>query len=168
MTVDRADELARAPLTYPTPGCSLLPEVAGWQLSRVLGRGPDLLDRAASALFTWRVHLGAGLRVAAPADRVGVDVVVDLSLGLGPLALRAPCRVVAVIDEPDRRGFAYGTLPGHPERGEEAFLLEVGAEGLVTFRVIAVSEPATTVARFGGPVTRAVQRAIVRRYLAAL
>ena len=29
--------------------------------------------------------------------------------------LRAPCRVVYVIDEPDVRGFAYGTLPGHPE-----------------------------------------------------
>jgi hypothetical protein len=28
----------------------------------------------------------------------------------------AVCRVVAVIDEPDRFGFAYGTLPDHPER----------------------------------------------------
>ena len=36
--------------------------------------------------------------------------------------LQAPCRVVYVIDEPDIRGFAYGTLPGHPESGEERFV----------------------------------------------
>jgi uncharacterized protein (UPF0548 family) len=35
--------------------------------------------------------------------------------------LQAPCRVVYVIDEPDIRGFAYGTPPGHPESGEERF-----------------------------------------------
>ena len=40
---------------------------------------------------------------------------------LGPV--RAPCRVVYVVDEPDRRGFAYGTLPGHAESGEELFLV---------------------------------------------
>ena len=40
---------------------------------------------------------------------MGSEVIVHL----GPV--RAPCRVVYVVDEPDRRGFAYGTLPGHPE-----------------------------------------------------
>jgi uncharacterized protein (UPF0548 family) len=30
-----------------------------------------------------------------------------------------PCRVVYVVDEPRRAGFAYGTLPGHPEIGGE-------------------------------------------------
>jgi uncharacterized protein (UPF0548 family) len=28
------------------------------------------------------------------------------------------------VDEPGRRGFAYGTLPGRPETGEEAFVVE--------------------------------------------
>jgi uncharacterized protein (UPF0548 family) len=32
-------------------------------------------------------------------------------------------RVVAVADEPDRCGFAYGTLPGHAVCGEEAFVV---------------------------------------------
>jgi uncharacterized protein (UPF0548 family) len=49
--------------------------------------------------------------------------VLILSLGVAAIRLRAPCRIVYVIDEPDRRGFAYGTLPGHPERGEEAFII---------------------------------------------
>lgn len=39
---------------------------------------------------------------------------------------RAPPRRGAAgrcIDEPDRQGFAYGTLPGHPESGIEQFTL---------------------------------------------
>jgi uncharacterized protein (UPF0548 family) len=34
------------------------------------------------------------------------------------IGFKAPVRVVYVVDEPTRRGFAYGTLPGHPESGE--------------------------------------------------
>ncbi len=65
----------------------------------------------------WGMLRGAGVRVEASTEvaAVGSEVLV----GFGPL--RAPCRVVYVIDEPDRRGFAYGTLPGHPESGEELF-----------------------------------------------
>ena len=48
---------------------------------------------------------------------MGSEVIVHL----GPV--RAPCRVVYVVDEPDRRGFAYGTLPGHAESGEERFVV---------------------------------------------
>lgn len=44
-------------------------------------------------------------------------------VGAGPLRLRAPCRVVYTVTESRRRGFAYGTLPGHPECGEEAFVI---------------------------------------------
>ena len=32
-----------------------------------------------------------------------------------------PCRVIYVDEDPGRFAFAYGTLPGHPERGEVAF-----------------------------------------------
>lgn len=39
---------------------------------------------------------------------------VILLLGVGPLRLVVPTRVVAVIDEPDQYAHAYGTLPGHP------------------------------------------------------
>jgi hypothetical protein len=56
--------------------------------------------------------------------------------------MRAPCRVVYVIDEPRRRGFAYGTLPGHPESGEEAFVLEQRDDGTIASNIIAFSRPA--------------------------
>jgi len=60
-----------------------------------------------------------------------------------------------VVDEPRRRGFAYGTLPGHPERGEEAFLITHHDDGTVTFAITAFCAPGSPLARaagrWGGP-----------------
>ena len=57
---------------------------------------------------------------------------------------KIPCRVVDVVDEPDRRGFAYGTLPGHPETGEERFMAQRDPQtGEVTATICAFSNPAT-------------------------
>lgn len=60
--------------------------------------------------MTWRVQLRSGLRVAASSFEAKLDSVVLMRLGLGPAALKIRCRVVTAIDEPNRRGFAYGTL----------------------------------------------------------
>ena len=49
-------------------------------------------------------------------------------------------RVVYQIDEDDRFGFAYGTLPAHAEVGEERFLATRSAAG-VTFEIRAFSRP---------------------------
>ncbi|MEM7395882.1 MAG: DUF1990 domain-containing protein [Verrucomicrobiota bacterium] len=52
------------------------------------------------------------------------------------------CRIVYVIDEQDRFGFAYGTLTDHGERGEEKFLVERnGPEEQVWYRIVAMSRP---------------------------
>ena len=69
--------------------------------------------------------------------------------------------------EPDRRGFAYGTLPGHPERGEEAFhLVRQGSSML--FLVRAFSRPRHPLARIGEPVTKAMQQRMNHRYLSVI
>jgi hypothetical protein len=65
-----------------------------------------------------------------------------------------PCRVVHVVDEPRRRGFAYGTLPGHPEQGEESFTVTHEADDSVVFRVAAFSRPATLSAGQAGVARR--------------
>ena len=80
----------------------------------------------------------------------------------------AACRIVAVVDEPRRFGFAYGTLPLHPESGEEAFLVDRGEDDVVRFRVVAASRPAHPLARLGAPVARRVQRRITAGYLEGL
>lgn len=104
----------------------------------------DVFDAAVEAVMTWRLHRAAGMRIAAEPAYEGQDV-----LGrLGPL--RVPCRVVWTLTDPDRAGFAYGTRQGHPERGEEAFVVERRADG-VWLVVTAFSKPATWYTRAGGP-----------------
>src|SRR5690606_5612943 len=63
----------------------------------------------------------SGVDASAPRAAPGVTVV--LGLGLGPLRLRAPCRIVWTREEDRCAGWAYGTLPGHPESGEESFVV---------------------------------------------
>jgi len=87
---------------------------------KIVGRGPDAFARASTGLQTWRAHQIRGVRVFPPdtPPREGATVVVTLGTGLASIG--APCRIIAVVDEPARFGFAYGTLPGHPEQGEES------------------------------------------------
>lgn len=80
----------------------------------------------------------------------------------------APCRVVYVVDEPNEVGFAYGTLPGHPETGEAAFTVSRDPSGEVNFVVTSFSRTIDLLARMGAPVARLVQRRVTRRYVTAL
>ena len=126
-----------------------------------IGTGAATFERAAAALSGWHMHEAAGLTVV---EAGGSDVILRWRL----LRLTIPCRVVYTVEEPDRRGFAYGTLSGHPERGEEAFVVTVTDTGEVRFRVRAFSRPASPLARAGGPVGRRVQRYMTDRYVDAL
>ena len=161
---------ASALLTYPEVGATrrgALPHGYTHDRYRIeLERGS--FDRAADGLRAWQAHLGAGVAVY-PRDaplEVGTDVVVTARAG--PLHALAPCRVVYVIDESDRFGFGYGTLPGHPECGEEAFVVERDTDGDVTFAIVAFSRPVELVVRIGKPVARMVQRRTTHAYLDAL
>lgn len=166
------ERLRELPLTYSPVGATrdgLLP--AGFdrlRRSRVVGHGPGDFEAAAHAVLSWRAQRGAGVRVDASDDPVREGTVVLVRLGPGPLAITAPARVLYVIDEPTRRGFAYGTLPGHPESGEEAFVVDLRADGAVTFTVTAYSRPAVRLTRLAGPVGRLFQRVMAGRYLAAI
>ena len=82
--------------------------------------------------------------------------------------VKAPARVVYVVDEPTRRGFAYGTLPGHPEDGEEAFVVEIADDDSVWIVIRAFSRPARWYWWLVYPVLRMTQEFYTRRYLRAL
>jgi uncharacterized protein (UPF0548 family) len=159
-------------LTYPGPGSTEHDELpAGFhhfRMSTDLGRGAALMDRASEALMTFGVQRGAGLRPVTSAPRAAVDVIVIGRAGLGPLAMSIPCRVVWAADEPRRAGFGYGTLPGHPERGEEAFLLNHDADDVVRFHVRSFSAPARWFTRAAGPLLHIATDAASRRYLTAM
>lgn len=160
-----------ADLTSPTFVRADSPAPPGyWRLeeSRTLGAGDDVLQAASDLLLSWRMHERAGFRVRASSVEIQPGTVLMLSTRLGPLPVRAPCRVVRTIHEPCRVGFAYGTLPGHPVSGEEEFLLQQGDDGTVVATITAVSRPRTPLARLGARITRREQRQIAARYLSAL
>jgi uncharacterized protein (UPF0548 family) len=156
-------------LTYAEVGATGQDEMpAGYHhvdRSRVLGHGRAAFDRAAAALADWSMFRRVGFRVPAATPPVAPGVEVRMRL-LGVLLV--PCRVVYTHEERDRRGFAYGTLPGHPESGEEAFVVTIAASGEVVFRVRAFSRPAILLTRAAGPAGRAAQQVAATRYLRAL
>lgn len=164
----KLSELAALPLTYAEVGGTAGPLPAGYhhvQKSAVIGRGRRRFEDAAEAGMRWGMLRGAGLKVEATTEvgAVGSEVIVHL----GPV--RAPCRVVYVVDEPGRRGFAYGTLRGHAESGEELFLVRYDpATDEVYADVTAFSRHATWWSKLGSPVTSVIQRLVTDRYLRAL
>ncbi|MFB6891999.1 DUF1990 family protein [Kitasatospora sp. NPDC056327] len=135
-----------------------------------LGHGPEVLARAGRFVLGWGCQLGTGFAVHpyAPAEP-GATVLLRLTLPRSRWPrLVIPCRVVWTVDEPDRIGFAYGTLPGHPECGEEAFLVSMDAAGEVWFEVIAFARLSAWYARLGRPVALLCQYLAIERYLTAV
>ncbi len=167
----RAAALAALPFTYEPsggPGGFAGTSRPGFSvLSRSLVMEGVSLGACAEVLLGWGCQTGVGIGVRASAPRVEAGAVADLRLGVGPLAVVAPIRVVEVVEEEARWGFAYGTLPGHPEIGEESFVLSLRPDGTVLFTITATSRPGSRAARLGGPVTRGVQWWMAGRYLRA-
>ncbi len=107
-----------------------------------LGRGAEVWERAKAAIHGWKMFEHALTQIFWP----NTPLVVGYSVGmlahhLGFHSLSA-CRIVYVIDEPTRFGFAYGTLPAHAETGEERFTVEWDRNtDIVTYDLYAFSRP---------------------------
>ncbi len=164
----KLSDLTGRALTYSDVGATAADMPTGYrhvQAARRIGHGRRRFEQAAESVLRYGMLRGAGLRVDATTEvaRVGTDV-----LGrLGPFV--APCRVVYVLDEANRRGFAYGSLPGHAVRGEELFAVRYDpSDGAVYAEVAAFSQPATWWSSLGSPVLRLAQSRVTRRYLSAV
>ncbi|SIR08654.1 DUF1990 family protein [Micromonospora avicenniae] len=167
----RLDALAAAELTYADPGATRGGLPPGYRHARrdaALGFGRAVFERAVDGLLTWEMHRRAGMAVTASEPNAVPGAIVVLRLGIPPLGFLIPCRVVYRVEEPDRRGFAYGTLPGHPVRGEELFVVRLQPDGEVRFGIAAFSRPASLAARLGGPAGRKVQAVFTDRYVRAM
>ena len=176
--------LSGAALTYPEAGATeavatatagaadaALP--AGYhhdRLSARVGEGDAAWAAAVDGIRAWRMHRGQGFTVvpAAPPIAPGTDVLSAIPLPLPPAHVLAACRVVWVVDEADRYGFGYGTLPLHPSTGEEAFVVRRAGDGGVDLHVTAFSRPHHPLVRLGGPVARRQQARAARGYADAL
>ncbi|GAA1952608.1 DUF1990 family protein [Kitasatospora viridis] len=157
---------------YPEVGATAsaaLPPGYSWLRRRIhLGHGPEVLERAGGFVLRWGTQLGSGFALYPPPAPATAGATVLLRIGLPGLRLPRlviPCRVVWTVERPDRIGFAYGTLPGHPERGEESFVVSMDAAGEVWFEVTAFSRLAAWYSRLGRPVAALLQHLAIARYL---
>ncbi len=133
-----------------------------------VGHGLAAFRAARDGLRVWAAHVGAGVSVTPPTEPLAAGATMVGSTRVGPLHVLLPCRVVSVVDEPRQFGFAYATLPGHPECGEESFIVGLAGDGTVTFSVSAHSRHAELLARLGAPVSQLVQRQTNNAYVAGL
>ena len=160
-----------AALTYAQVGATVRGEKpAGYRHDRwEVDLGPDedgRFERCGQAVLEWAAQRGAGMRIV-PDDPVVPERVFVLVLPLPIGFVLATARVVHVVESDQMIGFAYGTLPSHPEEGEEIFLVR-RADGRVTFEVAAFSRPRDPLARLGAPFTRWLQLRTNETYLDAL
>jgi uncharacterized protein (UPF0548 family) len=160
------DDLSYAPIGVSLQGRETPPGFQ-WRRWTVTLGGGETFEAARAAMDAWAVHRGAGLQVAADGPiATGTNVALLAPLFLG--AIEATCRIVLLVEEPDRFGFAYGTLSVHPQRGEEAFVVRRYHDDQVRFDVFAVSTPAHPLARLAPPVATFLQDRAARRYLSAM
>lgn len=175
----------RGPLDYPSLGLTRLvaqryAQAEHWpqgfaHVDKTLsvGTGQEVFDALAEGIMTWEIQRRAGLQVSAP-PRAVVGAKIVSGFGVGKLRLPVPCEVVWALEpqtlmgpggtKMQLAGFGYGTLPGHPAVGEEAFIAMKTAEGRVQFRLLAFSKPAGLIYTLGSPVTKLTQAGVTRSY----
>jgi uncharacterized protein (UPF0548 family) len=171
MDPEQAERLRSQPFTYPHAGAtrSALPD--GYRhlvVREVIGSGRATFERAADRVLSWGMQEGAGLHVVASDEVARPGAVVVVAIRVGPVSITAPCRVIDSFREERRAGFSYGTLPGHPVSGEEAFGVEHHGDDTVTASVTSFSRPARWFTRLGAPLSGVVQEMAARRYVRAL
>lgn len=137
-----------------------------------LGRGLAVYRQACAALQQWEMFNLGWLQICWPTTpQVPGATVGVVAQALGLQFLNA-CRIVYTIHEENaagaRLGFAYGTLPGHVERGEERFLIEWRRDDTVWYDILAFSQPNHWLVRLGYPLTRYFQKRFARDSKAAM
>ena len=156
------------PFSYHEQGATRERAPSGYTVdhNRVqVGRGAEVFARAVEALRAWKMFDVGWIQLCWPDTpiRVGSTVAV-VARHYGFWSLNA-CRVVYVVDESvaqARYGFAYGTLMGHAETGEERFTVELRPEDeTVWYDIYAFSRP-NGLARTGSPLSRRLQKRFAR------
>jgi uncharacterized protein (UPF0548 family) len=160
-------------LSYKYVECTrdILKPRSGWNIDRqrvLLGHGKGVFHRARHAIQHWQMFSSEVAAIFSPGPpQPGLDVAVLYWAAPVRLWLLMAARVVYCLDEPERFGFANGTLLDHAERGEERFLVEWDrSDDRVWYDLAAVSQPRHWLARLGYPYTR-YEQARFRRLSAA-
>jgi uncharacterized protein (UPF0548 family) len=147
-------------LTYAQVGCTREGSIKGFNCDQYrvkLGNGETVFATACEAIRCWRMFPAPWTQVIQEHGVRANETVAVLIKAFGLWWLNST-RIVYVVDNCDRRlGFAYGTLPGHIECGEERFLVEWDENDAVWYDLRAVSRPRHWATRLGYPLTRLQQ-----------
>jgi uncharacterized protein (UPF0548 family) len=156
---------AKLPYTYEAVGATAETPPAGYVVDRTgmkLGEGEAVFRSAIAALRRWEQFRLGWVEAWSPDTPIQPgEVVAVMGRAIGVWWLNA-CRIVYIVDEAgpiSKFGFAYGTLPGHVESGEERFLIEWNrGDNSVWFDIVAFSRPNHFLTRLGYPVVRRLQK----------
>lgn len=141
--------------------------IHGFVLEEQVGWGAEAFAAAREALRALAPQRAvARVHPAGASVILGADVIV--AVPMGPVSVVATNRIVAVVDEPRRFAFAYATLPGHPEDGEEGFEVTHRADDVVMARIVVDAVPALPMRRLLATPVLLASRHYGRRYLAAI
>ena len=158
-------------LTYPQVGVSASGTLPGFNVDAnrvLLGQGPPVFAAGCAALREWRQFPAPWTRIWPSSAAIVVGQTVAIIAQAFGLWWSNTCKIVTVVDEPGRFGFAYGTLPRHVERGEEQFLIEQHEDGSVWYTIRAISQPNYWMVRLAYPLTRRLQKKFARDSLAGM
>lgn len=133
-----------------------------------LGKGEATWQTAKNAIRQWIMFPASWAFIRPQQAPIHPGTVVAMSARVCGVWWINACRIVYTFDEPDRFGFAYGTLPGHVEMGEEIFMVERLPDGMVRYVIKAFSRPRFWMARVAYPLARWYQRRFVRDSKAAM
>jgi uncharacterized protein (UPF0548 family) len=162
------DFLARQkdlPFSYSEVGASQTAIPSGYPVNHhriQLGVGADVFARAKDAVQNWTMYKLAWTRLYPSNTPVAVGNVVCVVVNHGFCWSINPCRIIYILEksgEVEKFGFAFGTLPGHSEEGEERFKVEWRhADDSVWFEILAFALPHHILAKIGFPFVGLFQR----------
>ncbi|HAD13475.1 MAG TPA: DUF1990 domain-containing protein [Saprospirales bacterium] len=135
---------------------------------QVLGQGEAVWEAARQAIRAWQMFPEDWTRIYPQPAPIQENVVVVMQARVLGWWWINSCRIVYTIDTENSFGFAYGTLPGHVEMGEELFKVEKLPDGTVHYEIKAFSRPRFWMTRLGYPLARMYQRKFVTESKAAM
>jgi uncharacterized protein (UPF0548 family) len=165
-TTDEIDRAAvrAATLAFTSPtGLLALSEAdsapGGWfndAAEAVIGEGPHDYAAARQAIIDLVPFRQPWLETFAP-NGVTLDAAIGIQVQFGPLWSVNWSRVIEVVDTSTNYSFVYSTTTDHGEVGEERFAVSMAADGVVSYRVSALSRPGRSYTVISMPYVRHLQ-----------
>lgn len=127
-----------------------------------LGFGDEVWEAAKEAIRDWQMFPGDWANIFTSKTPIKKGETVSIYVRVFGTWWCNSCKIVYTFDEPNRFGFAYGTLTNHFEQGEEIFMVEKDESGRVFYKIQAFSKPRFWLVKLGYPMARFFQKKFVR------